>query len=247
MEHIAEFDQFIAEEIDDIASFSTFLKYEVEVFTQFINDRRWDKQIKILDYVGKSQLLATGLSLYGYKVYSAGYNQDWDKPMKALFQMGQTLKPYSTDSIETFDVIILAHNAISEYLTEHDLQHALRQVFDLLDENGVLLITTRFYDHLIRLKPENNHPETFSIEDKRCIHFSLWDWLSKEDCTYLQRHYIIQQIGERTITHTSKMHRRAWRRAEINMALCNAGFTSIDYHTLDDQRMLVGAMPQKSS
>lgn len=241
MEHTERFERFIINEASETFDFEKYLNHEVAVFTRYIENRAGQKQIKVLDANGQSSLLALGLSLQGYNVYSTN-KTDITLPESLQLSMRQPIKPFQWHQDATFDVVILPHNAISENLTEEDLCQTLVQIFNVLRKNGSLLMTTRFYDRLLRLQPNSGQSQQITIDDKQCIQLSTWDWLCKDDCTYLQNHYVIQKMGKDcTSYHTSSRH-RAWRRAEINMALSQIGFMGIQYHSVANDQMLIRAI-----
>lgn len=241
MEHIQRFEQFILNEADTTFDFAKFLYHEVAMFTQCIDNIAHHQQIKILDANGQSSLLALGLSLQGYDVYSTN-KINVTLPESLQLSMQQKIRHFQWHQQIKFDVVILPHNAISENLSKAELHQSLEQIFTVLKKNGSLLITTRFYDRLLRHHHNSDHPQKFTIDNKQCIQLSLWDWLCKEDCTYLQSHYVIQQIGTDCKSYYSSSQHRAWRRAEINMVLAHIGFTGIQYHSASNDQMLVRAI-----
>jgi len=240
MKHIRHFEQFIINAADETFDFETYLSYEIAIYQKYIENIMCCKQIMILDAAGKSNFLSHGLSFHGYNVYSVN-PIDVILPQSFQSSMKQRIKHFQWHNQEQFDVVILAHNTISEYLTEHDLHQVIQQIHRVLDKNGVLLITTYFYDQLLRLQPKNNAPMQFAIGNKRCIQLELWDWMSGHECTYQQDHFFIQQIADRYTIHNSRSQHRAWRRAEINMILSRVGFLDIQYHSGANNHMLVSA------
>ncbi len=242
MEYTQHFDQFFVDEMDAILNYDAFLKHEVDIFIQHISQRKWQRQIKILDSVGSSHVLAVGLAQQGYKVYRANHPKRDVLPSPSL-RLGEVVKPYSANGSEKFDVVIVAHNAISAYLTEDDLRQSLDQIIARLEKNGLLLITTRNYDELLNSRPKIDTPHVFTAGTKRYVQLAVWDWLCTDICTYKQSSYVIHQNGKQCILHADQSRHRAWRRAEINIALSKAGFTSIQYDTLDNGHVLICAMP----
>ncbi len=241
MEHIQRYEQFILSEADETFDFEKYLNHEVAVFKRHIDSMRCHKQLKILDANGQSSLLALGLSLQGHDFYSTN-KIDVDLPESLQLSMRQPIKHFQWHQETTFDVVILSHNAISENLTEDDLCLTLVQMLNVLRENGSLLMTTRFYDRLLRLQPNRDQSQQIMIDGKQCIQLSVWDWLCKSNCTYLQSHYIIQQIAGDCKSYHSSSHHRAWRRAEINMMLSQVGFMGIQYHSVSNDQVLIRAI-----
>ncbi len=240
MEHIQLFEQFILREADDSFDFETFLNHEVAIYTRCMDNITRRKQMKILVASGQSSLLALGLALQGHHVYSTK-KIDVDLPESLQLSMMQTITDFQWHQQDKFDAVLLSHNAISEYLTEAELDQTLDKISNVLENNGLLLISTCFYDRLLRLQPQSNHQQ-FIVADKRCIQLSVWDWLCKNECTYLQNHYVIQQIGEECVSYHNCSRHRAWRRAELNMALSQMGFVSIQYHSVANDQMLICAI-----
>lgn len=238
MEHIQYFEQAIVDAAKHSADLTIFHSQEVAVFSQYIRDRGWQKNVKILDADGKSSLLAVGLSLEGYDVYTIN-PVGITIPDSLESSMGQTIKSFQSHQKEKFNVVLLPHDAISDNLTSDALQQTLVRLFDVMEKNSIIVIKTRFYDHLLRSQSKNDSPYQLTIAGKRLIKFSVWEWLSKPECTYRQDHFIIQQIEDSCMIQSAKSHHRAWRRAELNMSLSQVGFQGIQYHSLKGQTLVI--------
>lgn len=240
MEYSQPFEEFILREAHETSNFEAFLSQETAVFTRQIDKIAFDKQITILDADSESNLLALGLSFQGHQVHSVK-KTEFEMLNSSQLGVHEHVKYFYGNEKQKFDVIILANNAISQYMTENELYENLNRLFNVLNKNGMMLIMPRFYDQLLRAQSKNYAPQQIQIGNKRCIQLSVWDWLSKNNCTYLQDYYTIQQADKDYLLHHSSRKLRAWRRAEINLALSQVGFIGIQYHSDTQNSILISA------
>ena len=127
----------------------------------------------------------------------------------------------------TFDVVLSADNAIPHLLTDDDLQLAFRNMYAKLDPDGLLLITTRDYDALLRNKPSATQPRIF--EGGKRLVFQVWDW-AEDDRTYRLKQFILRETNGVWETKPYTTEYRALLRDEVNQALKAVGFSDIAWH-----------------
>lgn len=240
MKSTQRYEKFIFDAIDESFDLNAFLKEEVKPIVNRIDNETHDKKLKILDADGRSSVLASGLALCGYDVYQVA-DDSITIPEHFAGQVQSIIQPYEPDCHEKFDAIIIAHDKISEYQTDADLDTALHNFACLLDKNGLLIFTTHYYDQLLRRKPESQPARVLSIRNQRFIHLSVWEWINQSTCLYQKTNIVIHECEQRYSFYTEKSQHRAWRRAELNLALSRAGFLGIQYHSINADQMLVSA------
>ncbi|MFJ8593865.1 class I SAM-dependent methyltransferase [Streptomyces sp. NPDC093598] len=80
-----------------------------------------------------------------------------------------------------FDAVVCADNSLPHLLTEHDVHAALAEMRRVLRPDGLLLVSTRPYDDLLRDRPVSTPPQVHRIADRaddgeRTVTFQLWHW-----------------------------------------------------------------------
>ncbi|RAP76108.1 class I SAM-dependent methyltransferase [Paenibacillus montanisoli] len=130
------------------------------------------------------------------------------------------------DVFGVFDVVLSADNAIPHLLTDEDLNLAARNMYSKVKNDGVLLITMRDYDELVKEKPRATEPRIFD-KGKRIV-FQVWDW-ADDVKTYQTNHFIMQEINGQWITKHNKTRYRALLRDEFSHILSTVGFSDIEW------------------
>lgn len=133
-----------------------------------------------------------------------------------------------------FDVVLSCDNAIAHFLTDKDLETALHNMKAKAAEGGLLLISLRDYDQLLLQKPRSTTPQVNDTDNGRQLSFQVWDWLG-DGRQYTLNHFVIKEHQGQWETVLNVTRLRAWRQAEITLALKQAGFHEITWH-----------MPEKS-
>ncbi|AEN10100.1 MULTISPECIES: class I SAM-dependent methyltransferase [unclassified Streptomyces] len=80
-----------------------------------------------------------------------------------------------------FDTVVCADNSLPHLLTEHDVRAALTEMRRVLRPGGLLLVSTRDYDDLLRDRPASTPPQVHGNVDcadgeERTVTFQLWHW-----------------------------------------------------------------------
>ncbi|MFF9492822.1 class I SAM-dependent methyltransferase [Streptomyces flaveolus] len=80
-----------------------------------------------------------------------------------------------------FDVVVCADNSLPHLLTEQDVNAALATMRRVLRPHGLLLVSTRHYDDLLRDHPVSTPPQVHRTVDcadggERTVTFQLWHW-----------------------------------------------------------------------
>ncbi|MDX3115473.1 class I SAM-dependent methyltransferase [Streptomyces scabiei] len=77
-----------------------------------------------------------------------------------------------------FDTVVCADNSLPHLLTEQDVHAALTEMRRVLRPAGLLLISTRPYDDLLRDRPASTPPQVHqpAVGGERTVTFQLWRW-----------------------------------------------------------------------
>lgn len=130
------------------------------------------------------------------------------------------------DVAGTFDVVFTADNAVPHLLTDEDLLSACRQFYNKCASGGMVIITIRDYDSLIRERPRATPPRIF--DDGKRIVFQVWDW-SDDGTTYTTRQFIVQDHLGTWKTESYTAMYRAVQRSELSSFLQQAGFQRVEW------------------
>ncbi|WP_246113958.1 class I SAM-dependent methyltransferase [Streptomyces montanus] len=76
-----------------------------------------------------------------------------------------------------FDVVVCADNSLPHLLTEGDVHTALAEMRRVLRPDGLVIISTRPYDEILRNRPASTPPQLGPASGGRStITFQLWHW-----------------------------------------------------------------------
>ncbi|WP_406330331.1 class I SAM-dependent methyltransferase [Streptomyces sp. NBC_00203] len=75
-----------------------------------------------------------------------------------------------------FDVVVSADNALPHLLTAEDVRTALTEMRRVLRAGGLLVLSIRPYDEILRTRPTSTPPQVASSPQGRTITLQLWDW-----------------------------------------------------------------------
>lgn len=128
-----------------------------------------------------------------------------------------------------FDVVLSCDNSVAHFLNDTDLQTAFDNMWAKIVPDGMLLISLRDYDRLLIQKPHSMPPQVNDTNAHRQISFQVWDWLG-DGRQYTLNHFVVKERtgGWHTACNVTRL--RAWRQAEVTLALKHAGFHDIRWH-----------------
>lgn len=75
-----------------------------------------------------------------------------------------------------FDAVVSADNSLPHLLTAEDVRAALTQMRRVLRVGGLLVVSVRDYDAILRSRPASTPPQTSAAAGGRAVTFQLWDW-----------------------------------------------------------------------
>jgi len=133
----------------------------------------------------------------------------------------------------TYTVVLSCDNALPHLLTDDDLRLAVKSMKTKLEKDGLLVISIRDYDRLIREKPRAELPRVFDTDEGRRITFQVWDW-DVADITYIVQHFIVKQAGTTWETLFHQTQYRALQRSELTHMFEEVGFKDIRWHMPDE-------------
>ncbi|WP_335934854.1 class I SAM-dependent methyltransferase [Streptomyces sp. PTD5-9] len=93
-----------------------------------------------------------------------------------------------------FDTVVCADNSLPHLLTEADVHAALAEMRRVLRPGGLLVVSTRPYDEILRARPTSTAPQTSSAPTGRTVTFQLWNWHDDGE-RYDLEHFQLLPIG----------------------------------------------------
>ncbi|MEQ9033202.1 MAG: class I SAM-dependent methyltransferase, partial [Aggregatilineales bacterium] len=180
---------------------------------------------------------AIGLALQGYTVHATDISPlSVERAQKEASALGLNMtfgvadfRSLTDDVDGKFDVVLSCDNALPHLLTEDDLALAAQNLFSKVKSGGLLLISIRDYDELLKARPHTT-PITVldNVDGNRRIRFQVWDWQG-DSPIYVLNQFIVSGKDNWT-THHYQTKYRALQRAEITPFLTQAGFEDVQWH-----------------
>ena len=180
---------------------------------------------------------AIGLALRGYRVHATDLSPaavERARREAASFGVEITfgvadLRSLQNEVAGTFDVVISCDNALPHLLQDTDLQEAARSMWSKLVAGGLLLVSIRDYDQLLRERPRTTQPHVFDDPEGRRIVFQVWDW-ADDGRIYTVHQFIVREAGGAWATAHYATKYRALQRHELGDVLHAAGFGELRWH-----------------
>lgn len=169
-----------------------------------------------------------------------------DKTSFVLSDMRKLKKNFYKSS---FDIVITC-NALTHLLFDNDIEEALLNIRHVLKPGGVLLISLRDYDAIIKERFEedqkqremNRPPSSSKItiprhfdseENLRRIVYQVWDWNAfGDERLFRVNHYITEEHhppSSNIVTSKCYCYSRLLTRKDLTQFLLNAGFKDINW------------------
>lgn len=97
-----------------------------------------------------------------------------------------------------FDAVVCADNSLPHLLAEQDVHAALAEMRRVLRPAGLLLVSTRPYDDLLRDRPASTPPQVHRTTDgdERTVTFQLWNWHDDGEHYDLEHFQLLPAGGE---------------------------------------------------
>ncbi|MEU1599510.1 class I SAM-dependent methyltransferase [Streptomyces sp. NPDC005708] len=148
---------------------------------------------------------AIGLALRGHRVIGTDLStRAATRAAGEAAQRNVTLRTAAADMRRLpfrdaqFDTVVCADNALPHLLTEQDVHAALAEMRRVLRPAGLLLLSTRPYDDLLRNRPVSAPPQVHQSADgeERTVTFQLWHWHEDGEHYDLEHFQLLPADGE---------------------------------------------------
>jgi glycine/sarcosine N-methyltransferase len=188
---------------------------------------------------------ALGLARKGYRVHGTDLStasvgrarrEAAELGVAATFAMAD-MRRLGEEVEGRFDVVLSADNAIAHLLTEAELAAAFRGMRARVRAGGLVVVTLREYDTMLRERPRTSGPGVFDDPGGQRIVFHVFDWEGVGDL-YRNNIFVVRQTdGGWTTLHWSTRS-RAWRRGQVEAALTQAGLGDVRWWTPEESGFL---------
>jgi len=217
-------------------------------------DRSVERQAKILDKLIRSRYLARsplsildcscgigtqaiGLARLGYKVHatdlspaSVAQARREAKRLKVNLTFGVAdFQELARQVRGRFEVVLSSDNALPHLLSDGDILKALRNMREKLVPGGLLLLSLRDYDALLKRRPSFAPPAVHGNDRERRVYFQIWEW-EKGRPVYKMHLFLISQSQGKWEQKSFTTKYRALRRKELTVMLRKAGFKDVRWH-----------------
>jgi glycine/sarcosine N-methyltransferase len=127
-----------------------------------------------------------------------------------------------------FDAVVCADNSLPHLLTEQDVHAALAEMRRVLRPVGLLLLSTRPYDDLLRDRPASTPPQVHqsAVGEERTVTFQLWHW-HEDGEHYDLEHFQLLPAGGEWRVQLRRTTYWALGRDRLNALTARAGFVDL--------------------
>ena len=164
-------------------------------------------------------------------VKAQSYTDEFNMAFIPTFSISDLLN--SSNNPAHYDVVISMDNAIPHFMTDADLLTALLTMAGHLKDEGLLMISIRDYDALVKNPPKTTQPSVTDSDDGRHIIFQTWDW-ADDLSSYQLNMYITQHIDDTITTQCFPSEYRALHRKQLSNALLQVGLHDIQWKMSDE-------------
>ncbi|MFD7863614.1 class I SAM-dependent methyltransferase [Streptomyces sp. NPDC059783] len=151
---------------------------------------------------------AIGLALRGHRVTGTDLSpRAAARATREAARRGLSLRTAAADMRRLpfpdghFDTVVCADNSLPHLLTEQDVHAALAEMRRVLRPDGLLLVSTRPYEDLLRDRPTSTPPQVHRTADRvddgeRTVTFQLWHWHDDGEHYDLEHFQLLPTEGE---------------------------------------------------
>ncbi|GHA85469.1 class I SAM-dependent methyltransferase [Streptomyces termitum] len=147
---------------------------------------------------------AVGLALRGHRVVGTDLSpRAAARAAREAARRGAVLRTAAADMrrlpfpVGGFDAVVCADNSLPHLLTEADVRAALAEMRRVLRPGGLLLVSTRPYDELLRDRPASTPPQVHQEAGGggRTVGFQLWHWHDDGEHYDLEHFQLLPEPG----------------------------------------------------
>ncbi|MGH8794958.1 MAG: class I SAM-dependent methyltransferase [Stackebrandtia sp.] len=205
-----------------------------------IGERVGEAPVSVLDCSCGIGTQAIGLALRGHRVTGADVSPaSVSRAIREAEARGVRLSAIVADmrrlpfADADFDVVVCADNAIPHLLSEEDVVAALAGMRRVLRGGGLLALSIRDYDAILRSRPTSTLPQLSQTPGGRTVTFQLWDWRD-DGRRYDLEHFQVIPDGDARRVEVRRTAYWALTRRQLAGFAAEAGFVDVEWRMPDD-------------
>ncbi|MEU6350474.1 class I SAM-dependent methyltransferase [Streptomyces sp. NPDC047072] len=129
-----------------------------------------------------------------------------------------------------FDVVVCADNALTHLLSASDVTAALDEMRRVLRDDGLVVLTLRDYDEILRTRPEAAPPQVSQTDEGRVVTFQLWHWHEDGERYDMEHFQLVPTAGDGWHVRVRRTTCWALTRARLTEFATAAGFVDVGWH-----------------
>lgn len=201
---------------------------------QVIKSMGLELPTQVLAYHCMADPMPLGMALLGYDVHAVNSDPINTDRIKRYVDTWDTAISYDTYPIfelgkhenQSTDVVVIDGLVMTELRTDSQLEDVSRQLATTIRPDGLLIITTADFDETLQVKDRVLRPHITDDNTGRHLQVIVRDWHGN-GYEYTETRYCINHgDGSPALVH-QQYQRRAWRNAELTLALIRAGFEDV--------------------
>lgn len=227
----------------------------IEKFSKVIDTRlRYifgDKKLKVLDCTCGIGTQAISCAKLGHHIWASDISSEMIKyAQKYSAERGENIhsfiqdvrEPFSENYKNKFDAVLSLNNSLvfvsNNKNADTELTTSFKNIFDILNDNGIFMISLRPYDEYLiskPLSPPNREYKFRKVGDDTVKFYQRYDWLDDNKHYICKTFYDFLQNDGSINTVSEEIKIRAWREKEIVDKLKKSGFTKIHTEIIEDK------------
>jgi glycine/sarcosine N-methyltransferase len=236
MDEVATFYDELAEDYTALfADWDASVVREGGIIDAIIRNAMPDGARTILDATCGIGTQAIGLALRGYEVTATDLSSaSVERARREASRFGTSItlgvadvRAISGSVAGPFDVVISFGNALPHLVEPADLRAALGNLLGVVRAGGLMLVSIRDYDSLLRSRPSGEAPRMSGADGARRMVAQAWEWDTTEP-TYRLHQFVLREhpSGKWSARHLETRY-RALRRSELAAVAEQVGLRDI--------------------
>ena len=214
------------------------MRWQGETLDRFIvSENGSPGPFSLLDCSCGTGTQAIGLALQGYWVHATDLSRnsvECAQREAATLNVKMTFAVADFQKLESvvdqvFDVVLCCDNSIAHCLDDDDLVAALVSMKTRIQPGGLLLLSLRDYEPLVRERPRFNNQHVDDRPDGRRVVFQLWDW-ADDGRSYRNHQFLLRNVDDQYEVKHFETVLRTIQREEILESLRQAGYEETGWH-----------------